>query len=106
MPQIDRAGGLLPYLGSFIAQYTSSGSHDGAPLETDAELGELMFQDFYDVITHRYGKKAIERLLSAANVSDGFKISRIRAWWELFVRVAKPAVLGIAPGFSPGRVLR
>ena len=89
LPQIDRAGGLLPYLGGFVWQYTTNGSHDAAPLEAEAERGTTMFERFYRFTTQRNGANAVEKLLSAPTLSDTTKINRIKEWWRVFRQHSK-----------------
>lgn len=90
LPQIDRAGGLFAYLGQFIGQYASNFSHDGAPLEKEAEKGAEKFVDFRTFVNKRHGFGALERLIEAPHTYDNTKISLLRRWWQEYQPAPRP----------------
>jgi RHS repeat-associated protein len=89
LPQIDKEGGLVSYLGEFVKQYTKAGGHNDAEYEKDAEKGATNFNEFYNFVSSEYGGKSIENLFSNTKINESTKIDRITAWWESFQKKQK-----------------
>lgn len=95
LPQIDKAGGLLSYLGEFVNQYSSSGNHNGAPYEVDADKGTGVFRDFNKFVDKKYGKDKLINIMKATEEidgrkgSEGYKIKQIDKFWKEYEKSAE-----------------
>ncbi len=94
LPQIDRQGGAMSYLGEFVKQYTSNG-HDDAPYEIEADKGYKTFKDFKDFVDREYGKDSLIKVFEATEENDGYKgtesykIKQIDKYWNKYQKSTK-----------------
>lgn len=96
LPQAQKEGGLLPYVFEFLKQYITSGNHDGAQYEIQAECRRSYYTAFKDFSNRYFGAGAITRLLNQ-NISDQDKIDKLNTWNASFVEYTKLIYSGRTP---------
>ncbi len=97
IPQIDRAGSNIEHLSGSIWEYIKNwnvlrDSHDPlyAHKETEAEKGNIMFEQFSDFLDTNYGKKGgtkgdvLKQLFNNKYNTQKTIIRRINQWWKKF----------------------
>lgn len=88
LSQIEKEEGFFGYIGEFMKQYFSSGNHDGAPYEIDAEKGSQNFRKFNSFINEKYGQDALIKMLGVTPEQDKlrgteqYKINKIDKFWD------------------------
>ena len=80
--QIKKEGSSLSYLGEFISQYSTSGNHDGANYEKEADKGSDLFGQFNNFVDKTYGRNSLGNLFE--NHTDPVIVKRLDKWWGAF----------------------
>ncbi|WP_063743591.1 hypothetical protein [Flavobacterium covae] len=92
IPQVEY--GNTVHIVSSIFQYaenvvTGQNWHNGSysTKESEADVGENIFQNFANFVDNYYGKDKLKSLLENQKNSDDVKIKRINTWWKKYIDV-------------------
>lgn len=95
LPQIEKEGGIIVYIGEFLSQYAEAGGHDGASYEKEADKGFEVFNRFSKFVDDKFGKNKLIDLMKATEENDGrkgtefYKIEQINKYWKAYEKESK-----------------
>lgn len=99
LPQAQKYGGDNPagkvaYAVSFLLEYATTGGHDDAPREKEAEKGANSFRAFNTFVDNEFGQDAIKNLIQNDKLTDEKKIDRIHVWYDAYQQKTQPSSNG------------